>query len=587
MSLDALALHAIRDDLNRDVLGGHVDSVWLMNPHAVCLEIFAGKKWFVVLAPDPAEPRVYVTAERPRRDTERVTPLLLLLRKHVRGARLVEVEQPRLERLLVCRFSTRIDGEPPRRVEMVLELMGRRSNLVLVDEDGAILDALTRLPPSINPSRPLLPHLRYTPPKGENKHDPRDPALGTILSAQAQATEVDAWRHVVALVSGFSPIASREVLARCACDPEGPANAIPDWGVVAEAIRELTGPVDTHAWSPTIAWDGEHVLGFAPYPLRQFPDAEVRACDTMSAAMTQLVDSHHGRKPMPFDRLRQPLIDGIASRLDALRRKRSSLERSLAMADRADELRSAGEAILASLHEIREGDVALTWNGRRIDLYPNLAGVENAQAYFRQYADARDAKTSVPPLLQQTETEIAYLEDMNIYVNGARDERELSSLRRELEDAEVLRPAKPRPLPKNRAQQAPTREGIVRRESVEGVEVLIGGSAAGNDTVTFRMARPGDLWFHARGRPGAHVVLRTAGSPITERHILASARIAASHCAAGDDDRIEVDYVERRFVRRVPGRLPGRATYRNAATVMVSPERPAAPLVRDRRAAAR
>jgi len=243
------------------------------------------------------------------------------------------------------------------------------------------------------------------------------------------------------------------------------------------------------------------------------------------------------------------------------------------MADRADSLREAGEAILASASQIKEGDASLTWEGRRIDLYPSLTPVENAQAYFRQYTDARDAKRVVPPLLDEVASELEYLEDMALHVEESESEREISAIRRELEDANVIsrsRPPKHAAAPKGK-QQGQGRPGVVRKLSIDGVELLVGGSAEGNENVTFRLARPEDLWFHARGRPGSHVVLRTNGRTVPDELIERAAEIAAAHSAGRDDTRIPVDYTLRKYVRKVAGALPGRVTYRNEATVTVSP----------------
>jgi predicted ribosome quality control (RQC) complex YloA/Tae2 family protein len=342
---------------------------------------------------------------------------------------------------------------------------------------------------------------------------------------------------------------------------------------VANAVREFTAPLESHQWEPSVAWSGGAVVDYAPYVIRQFPDADLRRYDTMSDALVAIGGARRAAKSAPFATLRKPLLEAIESRIDTVRRKRSSLERSLAMADRADSLREAGEAILACASQIQEGDASLTWQGRRIDLYPSLTPVENAQAYFRQYTDARDAKRVVPPLLDEVASELDYLEDMALHVEGSENEREISAIRRELEEANVIprsRPQKRAVAPKGKQQpQGPA--GVVRKLSIDGAELLVGGSAEGNETVTFRLARPEDLWFHARGRPGSHVILRTKSGTIPDAWIERAAEIAAKHSAGQEDTRVEVDYTLRKHVRKIAGALPGRVSYRNETTVTVSP----------------
>jgi predicted ribosome quality control (RQC) complex YloA/Tae2 family protein len=178
MTYDALTMHAVRDELEHRVLGGRVDRAVLVAPRRVALEVFARPaRLSVIFALEPPESRVFLDEERPRRTADRVTPFSLLLRKYVEGARILAIEQPRLERIFVFQLSTRIDDGLPQHISLIAEAMGRRSNLVLLDEDSTIMDALVRAPPATNPSRPILPHLRYVPPVRETKLDPSDDNL--------------------------------------------------------------------------------------------------------------------------------------------------------------------------------------------------------------------------------------------------------------------------------------------------------------------------------------------------------------------------------------------------------------------------
>ena len=590
MAFDALTLHAIRDELDRAIVGGRIDSVALIDERTLSLEVYNRHRSFVLISANPSDPRVYLTQDRPPRGTDAVTPLLLLMRKYIRGGRVVSVQQPRLERLLTIEISARMDDGTIRLVELRSELMGRRSNVVLVDEDSAIMDALIRLPPSVNPSRPLLPHLRYTPPNRELKSDPLDPGLGSVLRSRAEAAgEGDAWRLIVSTVAGFSPLAAREAIARAvagASADSGPQERaaakesvrVKDapWEAIAEAIRLLAAPVDNGGWEPSIAWLGSGALDYAPYVLQQFRAAEVRDYGSMSEALIAVGGAERIQKAAPFASLRRPLLDAIADRIDLQRRKRGSLERSLAMADEADSLREAGEAILANAAQIKEGDVSLTWNGRRIDLYPSLSAVENAQSYFRQYTSARDAKRVVPPLLDEVEGELGYLDGMALHVETSENERDINALRRELEATGIVQPPRRKKGASTKAKTTTAADGVVRRLSVDGAQLLVGGSAAGNETVTFRLGRPEDLWFHVRGRPGAHVILRAEGQEVQERWIREAAQIAAARSAGRNEGRVEVDYTQRKHVRKISGALPGRVTYRNETTILVEPTNAAA-----------
>lgn len=568
MTLDALALHAVRDELAREMVGSRIDDAYLVDERQVALAVYArsGRRPVVVLSLRPDASAVYMQPDRPARSA-RVTPFALLLRKYVKGSRIVAVDQPRLERLLTFRLDSRPNGTS-RRVELVAEPMGRRTNLLLVDEDGAIMDALVRTPPRINPTRPILPHLRYVPPPIESKADPTDPLLARALETAAASDGGPGWAVVVRAARGVSPLAAREAIWRTGLPTDTPSAEVPNWELVASRLRELVAPVESGGWEPSSTWKDGRLLAYAPYRLQQFPDAEVRLHTTMSKAISIAISAPRG--PSRFESLKKPLLAGIAQRMEALRRKRGSLERSLAAAGQADDLRQSGEAILAHAHELAPGSASMEVEGRRIDLYPTLSPIENAQSYFRRYADARDAHRAVPPLLAEVESELDYLDEMAVHVETAAGESELTTIRRELEQAGVLRPARPR---KEHAQGAAGRfaaSGAYRTLPTRHGDILVGASAQGNETVTFRLARPDDLWFHARAAPGAHVVLRIQGEVDSEEVQLA-AQVAAAHSAARTGSRVEVDYTRRKYVKRISGGTPGRVTYRNASTIAVRP----------------
>lgn len=569
MTFDALTAHAIADELRDRITGAHVDNVVLLDLRSVALELYAGRRLTLVFAMDPADPRIYLTSRRMRRGTDAVTPFLLLLRKYVRSSRIVAITQPRLERVLTFRLATHpLHGN--QEVILVAEAIGRRTNLILLDEDETVMDALVRLPTPAPAGRIIVPHVRYTPPARAAKLDPLDPGLARALEVAATHADGPAWSFLVGRVDGLSPLAAREALARAALESDVAVADVRCWDRVAASLRDLVAPIEHGCWQPCVALDGERAFAFAPYRLQQFPNATVQLLPTMSAAIEQTATPRGATEPRSM--LKQPLLDAIGAKIEQLCRKRGSLERALATADRAESLREAGEAILANLSTIEPGAAGFEWNGRRIDLYPSLTPIQNAQAYFREYAAARDARKTVPPLLEEVNVEIEHLAALAVHVELAEREEELAALRAELATAGLhIAERKPGAGSAPRKAGRSSTGGAYRREEIAGAEVLLGRSALGNDTVTFRLARPDDLWFHARGVPGAHVILRTGGKPQPAERIEAVARLAAAHSAARHETKVPVDYTERRHVRRVPGGPPGRVTYRAEATILVSP----------------
>lgn len=572
MPFDALALHAVRDEIEAEATDALVERVLLLDQHSVALELYRHRHRFGLLVSiQPAAARVHLLSRPPSRTSDAVTPLLLLLRKYLRGGRIVAAVQPRLERVLTLRIDKRDDTGFTRAISLIIEVMGRRSNLILVGEDGVVLDALRRATPEANPSRPVLAHLRYQPPPAQERLDPLQPSTFTTLAGLARAQAGARLSDLLpATVAGCSPALAREVAARALGDPAACLGPDLPWERVAAAFAELLAPLHSGTWEPVVVRRDGLPLDFMPYRPCQFPDASIERHPSMSAALEAFYDasSTHQR----FAALRLPLQHAITERLEVLERRRQALERELQQAAEAEHYRQAGEAILANLSQIEPGASVLRFAGAEYALDPALSPLENARRYFAAYRKARDAAAAVPERLTATEHERAYLEELAVLVANADDQRQFNALRAELEAVGALAPARPRQQP----DQTP-RGGLLRRRTSDGYEVLIGTSGRGNAEITFERAAPDDLWLHARGIPGAHVILRTHGGNPPDRAIQEAASWAAYHSRARQAAVVPVDVTVRKLVRKIKGAPPGLVTYSGERTLFVRPQPPPAP----------
>jgi predicted ribosome quality control (RQC) complex YloA/Tae2 family protein len=260
---------------------------------------------------------------------------------------------------------------------------------------------------------------------------------------------------------------------------------------------------------------------------------------------------------------RAPLVQALVGREEAQRRKLAALQRALADAEHAEELRLAGEGLLANLHTVEPAQTSLTYQGREIALDPALTPLENAQRYFESYTRARDAARVVPAVVEETELELRYLAEMRAQIELAEDAATLEQLRRELVERGLLAPSRGET---KRGRTTPPRGGYTRLQCA-GAEMLVGTSALGNERVTFELSSPDDLWFHARGVAGSHIIVRTGGQAPSMEAIEAAARLAAEHSAARTEAVALVDWTARKHVRKIRNAPPGLVTYRNEQTL--------------------
>ena len=229
-----------------------------------------------------------------------------------------------------------------------------------------------------------------------------------------------------------------------------------------------------------------------------------------------------------------------------------------------------GNAILASLAQLRPGQASFDFAGREYQLDPAVAPKEQARGAFRAYRRARDARKTLPSLLETAERELAHLADWETLIGLSRAPQGVRALKAELAAAGLLGPEELRKQ-QRRARKQPSAHAKPLREQRDGFEILIGTSAGANEAITFRVARGDDVWLHARGTPGAHVVVRAAGRPVPAAVLERAAALAAAFSAARMASRVEVDWTLRRHVRKVPGGPPGLVTYTEQRSLNVIP----------------
>ncbi len=569
MNVDALTLAAVTDDLQA-LVGGRIQQVLLPTPLSIALEIYAGgRRHYLFASADPRSARIHLLDSKPTRGPETPSPLVLLLRKYVRNGVISRIEQPPLERSVVLSILKR---PPPRKderdeddtdielcSELVIELLGQRANIILVDDNNLILDALKRVPGD-DRRRSLMPREPYiAPPRPKLQRDPHA-ATARDLAPLATGTERDLVKAIVGAFAGVSPQQAREVIVRVVGEPVATVtNGLP-WDKLADALRGL--------WTeraPSVAYEDDQPVAFAPYHMQQYTD--VRAASSISAALetyyaaTQTITAHAQRR----DALRQRLEDVR----DRWQHQHDALSRELARAASLDRLRWEGEMIFGFLHQIEPGQRDLVVEGETIKLDPNKTTVENAQARFREYDKAKGALAGVPERVAQTDAQLAYLDDTLALLRFADSYDAIAAIEREVSEQGLLRADGGKKVPRGPRAQP------LRLQSSDGMAIYVGRSAGQNDDVTFRIAQPNDLWLHARDVPGAHVVIKAAGA-VPDRTLGEAAGLAAYFSAGRDATAVDVVVTERRHVRKVAGGPPGLVRYRNERALRVAPLAPEA-----------
>jgi len=571
MYFDTLTLAAVADQVREALLGGRVQRIVRPSNLSLGLEIYAGERLQLLISAEPQCPRLHLTSHRVRRGVESASPLELLLRKYVRGARLRSVEQVPLERVLRFRFS---GEEGP--TELVCETIGRYSNVILLDGDGVVLDALKRIPPSINRYRTVLPQHRYVLPPPQEKEHPLQLTVGILREALSSRDEPRLWRRLVSVISGTSPLLAREMVYRAVGTVDADCDLSDErTSCLVTTVHEMFSLVKSHAWTPCVAYAEceEGPREYAPYALTHMPRWEAR--EGMSQAIEEVLAAV--RTIDAYAEARRRVLEAVDAQIARRESRLHALEVALIPEEEMERLQAWGNALLAMARSISPGQTRVVVDSEivglpgvapgdsvTIPLNASLSAVENAQALFRRYRKARAAAQGVPDRIRAVQLELDYLRQLRTDALIAEDRPALDQVNTELSVLGGV-PQKGRG-PKRPAQREPR-----RLEAPDGMQILVGRNSRENDMVTFRLSSPNDLWLHAHGVPGSHVIVRSGGSAISDETLLLAARLAARYSEARSERRVQVDYAERRHVRRLKRAGPGMVTYTHEQSLVVAP----------------
>lgn len=561
MSFDVFAISALVDELNETLAGGRIQKVLDLDETAIGMEVYANRqRHYLVLNALPARPYAALLQEKLRRGLPKPTQLGLLLRRIVEGGIIDHVSQPPWERMLTLHIDS-----PEGVSELVFEAIERRANILLVQE-GLILDCIRRVGAQDNRVRVSLPGRDYVPPPPQTgKTLMRDVAVSDITDALEAMADEQAWRALTRTALGMSPMLAREIVYQAtgaARHPAGETNA----DTLHAVFQDLVGPLLERRWQPGYTQDDQGVVtGYAVYPLSYLPGWQA------TAGISEAIVAHYGA-PVgedAYNRAKEPVQAQLREAIIRVSKKAESLQQSLRTQDEMEELRKAGELLLAYQYTIQPGTTEFSAEYDpegppiTIRLDASLSALDNAKHYFARYEKSKRALEDVPARLKAANRELDFLRQLETDLTLAASWPEIDEVRDALERDGYWRGAR-QVRPKS-GKSAPL------KHEVGGYVVWVGRNSRQNDLVTFSKGSAEDLWIHVRGAPGAHVIIKTQGRDVPEEVVLRAGELAAFYSAMREEGRVLVDVTERKHVRKIRGGKPGMVTYRNEETREVQP----------------
>lgn len=578
MPLDALCLSGVIHELNTSLAGARVDKIYQPGRDEVVLALRTQSVGNVrlLLSANPAHPRLHLTT-LPLENPEKPPMFCMLLRKHLSGARLLELVQPPLERAAVLRFEAL--NELGDRVErrLVLEAISHKTNLVLLDGDGRILDCIRHTGGDVTTGRILQPGMFYRLPPGVDKENPLTAdreRLESLLSAAPEEAQSDKW--LLDTFGGLSPLICRELVHQAAGATDARLHTLGPQGQarLLDRLEGLKEIVTSGQYTPTMISLEGHPKDFTFLPVGQYEGA---AQVEDWPAFSPLLDAFFEQRERQ-DRIKQrgqDLIKSVTNARDRTARKLANQEKELAATKNRDRLRQLGDILTSNFYQMEKGMARLRAvdfydpEGKEIDikLDPLLTPQQNAAKYYKDYNRAKKAEEMLTIQLEKGRKELDYLNSVLENISLAEGERDLAEIRQELADTGYLRrPGKA----KDRGRRVVSKP--MEFMSTAGLRISVGKNNSQNDLLTCKLAGKGDIWFHTQKIHGSHVILWAGGEAPDLQSLNEAAILAAWFSQARESSKVPVDYTPVRYVKKPGGARPGMVIYTTYETAQVTPD---------------
>ena len=560
MALDTVMLSALAAELRPKLEGARIDKVRQPEREQVLLSIRnKGENMRLLINAGAGSGRVALTRQSFENPAE--PPMFcMLLRKYLVGARIEKLTQPNWERLLMVDIISHNELGDSVCLKLAIELMGRNSNLVLVGDDGRIIDCLRRMEYGGDVQRRMLPGMIYRLPPAQKKpliFDCDRAQIESALNSSEDGKPLD--KRLLDSFSGLSPLVCRELVHRAFYD----ISCLPD------ALEAFLESVRAGEFTPTLLTKDGKPAEYSFMQLKQYgSEYEQQSLNSFS----ELLDAYYSKRELSERRRRRAreLSHSVKTARDRIQRKLVCRLEELERTYGREEIRKNAELLTANMYRVKRGDSSVTVEDYYTDGCPSVeikldilkTPQQNAAAMFKEYNKLKTAEIHLTALVAEGEKQLDYLNSVLDELERAETERDLAEIRCELLETGYLKKQKGAKPDKSKKQ------GPMRFISSDGYEILVGRSNSQNDELTTKTARRTDIWLHTKSVHGSHVIISCEGREPPERTIAEAASIAAYYSQGREGGKTAVDYTAVRFVRKPSGSMPGKVVYTDYRTVM-------------------
>lgn len=578
MSFDGIVTNAVVRELNTTILGGRVDKIYQPEKDELAIAIHNnGVNYRLVMSASSNNPRIYLTNSS-KKNPESPPMFCMLLRKHISGGIILNIEQYEMDRIVFIDISAQDELGQPTEKRLVIEIMGKHSNIMLIDKPTSrIIDSIKRVTDEMSRVRQILPNSIYENPPIKDKKNPLKTnfeEFHEMMENQAKNTAIYKFFYFNYL--GLSPLISREICLE-SIDLDRTIMSISE-----DEIKELYSSFNNFmekiikgSFTPLYITnkDGNEILAFHSLDLNQYGSENKHYLDSIS----NVLDICHKKKDV-LDRISQKsqsIRKSIGIKLDrALSKLGKQKEELLESMDR-EKYKIYADLISANLHRIDRGIKEIILENFYdenmaeilIPLDIKLSPVDNAQRYYKRYSKLKNANNLLLDQIPDTEAEIEYLENVLLSIENASEVYELDEIKEELITEGYIKANSKMKKKKKKEVIAQPQHYISR----DNFNIYVGKNNRQNDYLTMKFAHKEDTWLHVQNMPGSHVLIKSEGKEIPSTTLEDAANLAAYFSKGKNSNHVAVDYTQRKYVRKPKNAKTGMVIYENFKTIIIDP----------------
>lgn len=570
--IDGIVLNHIATDLKETLVGGRVDKITQPEKDELLIHIRAGgKKQRLLMAAQATMPRIHLTYKN-KKNPQTPPSFCMLLRKYIGNGRIIDVQQLSMERILKITLEQLNEMGDLCSYGLIIEIMGKHSNIILVDNEDVVLDSIKRIGANISSVRQIFPGRTYELPPGQDKVDIREVKDIDDMRRLLVAKNDLVYKCIYTTYVGISPFVANNICFAAGIDNnshiESLSNA--EFAILHEKICDLVVRMHDRKYTPYLIMDMEG--NYEDYHSLLLQENLFEKQVVKQDNINTLIDSFYETRSLQV-RMKQKTYDLrrlIQTSLDRATKKLSIQDRQLKDTDNMETFKIKGELILANQYMIKGGEESIevlnyyTNETQMITLDPTKSAIENANKAFDKYNKKKRTLVAVTEQIEKTKAEIDYLESVKYAVENVKTEEEIEDIRRELMDTGYIRFRKG--AKNNKLKSKP-----YHYVSSDGFHMYVGKNNLQNDELSTKFASNSDWWFHTKEVPGSHVIVKCEGKELPDRAYEEAAALAAYYSKARQSTKVTVDYTMKKHLKKPHGSAPGYVIYHTNYSLFIDP----------------